>query len=95
MLEFVDIGPNLCPPSLLVHGKHSASGAACMELAYRARRNRAQGQFNKNASDFLDFILIRDYMFIAKKISESEARRLFLSFGASMERSIFRAQLLD
>src|SRR5437764_15422353 len=57
MLEFVDVGPNLGLPGLIVHFRLSTARAARMEFSHNSNcaRHRSR-QFDKNAAYFLVII---------------------------------------
>jgi hypothetical protein len=73
MLEFVDVGPNLSLPGLVMGRRFPASSAAGMQRDHNGLwlgGNRAR-QFDEDAAYFLDFFVLAEQMFIAQKVSEA------------------------
>src|SRR5438128_3540844 len=94
MLEFVDVGPNLGLPGLIVHCRLSTARAPSMELSHNSHcGGHCSRQFDKNAADFLNIIIIANEVFVAQQIAKSQLARFHFRLGAGVKGPIFRAQL--
>src|SRR3954468_15810306 len=95
MFKLVNVRPDFCPKRLLMDCRLAATGATGMQLA----RGPADGlrwlvQFDKNAPDLLDIIVIPDDVLVTQQEVESQFSGLHLRFGAGVKRTILCAQLL-
>src|SRR6266566_5156386 len=94
MLEFVDVGPNLGLPGLIVHCRLSTARAPSMELSHNSHcGGHCSRQFDKNAADFLNIIIIANEVFVAQQIAKSQLARFHFRLGAGVKGPVFRAQL--
>jgi hypothetical protein len=95
VLEFVDVGPDLCLPSLFVGGGFAASGATSVERNWTDLYSdrRCPGQFYEDAANFFDFFIPAKNVLVPQQVSESEFPRMPFRLTAGMERAVFRPQL--
>jgi hypothetical protein len=97
VLKFMNIGPHLSLPMLVMNGGISAGGAASMELTdYRTGWRRASaGQLDEDAAYFLNVFLGVDDVFVAQQKAESQLTGFDFGLGAGLEGSVFGPQLFD
>ena len=72
VFEFVDVGPNLGLPSLLVRGRFATGSATRVQSnrdLFDPNRRRAR-EFHEDAAYFLDFFVGAEQVLIAQEISE-------------------------
>src|SRR2546428_1646578 len=94
MLEFVDVGPDLGLPGLIVHCRLSTARAPSMELSHNSHcGGHCSRQFDKNAADFLNIIIIANEVFVAQQIAKSQLARFHFRLGAGVKGPVFRPQL--
>src|SRR5579864_434497 len=96
VLKFVDVGPDLGFPIVLMGGRFAAGGATGMQGDRNCLDSHRGGtrQFNEDASHFLDlFVLVEDVL-VAQKVPETEFPGLYFSLGAGVKGTVFRPQLL-
>lgn len=97
VFEFMDVGPNLGLPSLIVSGGLAARGAAGMER-YRkfvGADENCSVEFDEDAADFFDLIVRAEKMLITEEISETQLSGFEFRLGTGMEGSVFGPQLLS
>ncbi len=91
VFEFMDVGPDFSPPSRIVSGRFSASGAASVQR-YRSdlgAGGRHAGQLDKDAAHLFDFLFGPKKVFVTEKVAESKFLSLDLGFAAGMEWPVF------
>jgi hypothetical protein len=96
VFEFVDVGPDLGLPTLLVRGGFATGGAAGVQRHrdhLDSNRSRAR-QFHENAADFLDLFVLAQDVLVAQQVAESEFLGLGLSLDAGVKWTVLRPQLL-
>ena len=94
MLEFVDVRPDLRLPAVVVDGAGPASGAPGVEFPRGvARAGRLRLQFDENAADLFNILVVSDYMLVTQEIAEAQLASLVLGLRPSIKRSIFGPEL--
>jgi hypothetical protein len=94
VLEFVDIGPDLSLPGMVVNGGFAAGGAAGVEAQNEAWHGILHLKFDEDTSHFLDVFVLADQMLIAQQLSKAEFVGLALCLRPGVKRAIFSPQLL-
>jgi hypothetical protein len=97
VLKFMNIGPHLSLPVLLMNGGFAAGGAAGVKLADYGTgwRLAGCGQLNEDAPYFLDVFVGVDDVLVAQEKAESQLVRFRFGLGAGLEGSVFSSQLFD
>src|SRR5579863_2774367 len=62
VLEFMNIGPDLCLPGVLMHRRFAAGGAARVQSVGQARNRGIRLKLDKNATHFFDVFVLTDQM---------------------------------
>ncbi|HEX8814675.1 MAG TPA: hypothetical protein VF753_04165 [Terriglobales bacterium] len=81
VFEFMDIGPDLGTPILIVDRHFPASGAAGMQ-SWPGDWLSGPAQFDKNTAHVLNIAIIIDYVLVAKQKPEAQPVCLSLGFRA-------------
>jgi hypothetical protein len=94
MLKFVDIGPDLGLPPLVVDRHLPARSTARVKFpALFFDRSWPLGKLDENAADLLNVLIGVNHMLIAKQKGESQLSRLLLGLGPGVKRTVFGPQL--
>jgi len=94
MLELVDIGPDLRLPAVVVDGAGPASGAPGVEFPRGISRPGRLGlQFDEDAADFFNVVVLAYYVFVTQQITESQFAGFTFGLRAGMKWAIFGPQL--
>src|SRR5579862_2749380 len=92
VLEFVDVGPYLGRPALVVRRRLPAGGAPGMERdLHRLDPDRSCArQLDEDTSHFLHLFAVTENVFIAQQVSKTEFLGLGFRLGAGVKRAILR-----
>jgi len=89
VLKLVDVGPNFGLPAVVMDGRFPACSAAGVQFGGQIGDARFRLQFDKNAANFLDVLVLADQVFVTQKVSKTKLVGLALGLSASMKWAIF------
>src|SRR5262245_28246345 len=72
VLEFMDVGPYLGLPAVVVDSGLAAGGAAGMQAQHQARHGIFRLQFYKDAAHFLDVLVLAYQVLVTQEVTEAE-----------------------
>lgn len=94
VLKFVNVGPHLRLPTLIVTGGFSAGGATGMQTDWAGQLRNLGGQLDENAANFLNLFVFVEHVLVAQQVAKVKIAGLGLGLSAGMKRTIFSSQLL-